>query len=97
MDAALEHARCLINFVAGNYAGTRSAKDIQAKDFLGVDWWPRDEDFHRKLRGRVQFINERLANLSWERVVKHGPVHGVGHAAGPGDPLGDAPLRRRTD
>jgi hypothetical protein len=40
MDAALVHARCLINFIAGNYAGKRISKDIQPKDFLGVDWWP---------------------------------------------------------
>ena len=69
MVATLIHARCLINFCCGGYTGKRHAGDIQPSDFLGVDWWPQDESFDRRLRGRLQFINEELQHLSWQRVL----------------------------
>lgn len=74
MEAVLVHTRSLINFVCGGYKGGRMAHDIQPADFLGMDWWPRDEDFDRMLRGRVRFINQELAHLSWERVLNKDPL-----------------------
>src|SRR5947209_1427853 len=69
MEATLVHGRCLINFCCGGYYGTRHPRDIQPSDFVGVDWWPRDEEFDRQLRGRLRFINEELQHLSWQRVL----------------------------
>ena len=74
MEATLVHARCLINFCCGGYKGARNAQDIQPRDFLGLDWWPREEDFDRKMRGRLRFINENLAHLSWRRVLDKSPL-----------------------
>ncbi len=74
MEATLVHARCLINFCCGDAKGKRDARDIPPADFLGADWWPRDEDFDQKLRGRLRFINEELQHLSWQRVVNKAPL-----------------------
>lgn len=74
MESMLVHARCLINFTCGNYRGNQQPTDIQPKDFLGVDWWPRDEPFERKLRGRLAFINQELQHLSWRRVDDKEPL-----------------------
>ena len=54
LEATFVHARCLVNFCSGGYAGNRNPADIQPANFLGVDWWPRDGQFDRKLRGRLR-------------------------------------------
>lgn len=74
LEATLVHARCLILFCCGGYKGKRDRSDIVPKDFLGVDWWPRDEDFDRQLRGRLRFINHELQHLSWQRVLNKEPL-----------------------
>jgi hypothetical protein len=74
IEATLVHARCLINFCCGGYKGARNDDDIQPADFLGVDWWPRDGDFDRRLRGRLRFINQELQHLSWQRVLHKDPL-----------------------
>ena len=74
MEATLVHARCLINFCSGDYGGRSTDRDIRPADFLGVDWWPRDEQFDRKLRGRVRFINQELQHLPWQRVLNKAPL-----------------------
>lgn len=60
MEAMLVHARCLIHFCCGGYGGKRDRRDIVPEDFMGVDWWPHDEQFDRRLRGRIQFIDWNL-------------------------------------
>lgn len=74
LEATLLHARCLIHFCCGGYDGKRDRRDIVSKDFLGVDWWPRDEDFDRKPRGRLRFIDHGLQHLSWQRVLNKEPL-----------------------
>lgn len=69
LESTFVHARCLINFCCGDYGGRRHKGDIQPADFLGVDWWPRDEQFDRKLRGRLPVINQLMQHLSWQRVL----------------------------
>lgn len=74
LEATLVHARCLINFCCGGYQGGRNRSDIRPEDFLGRDWWPRDEEFDRTLRGRLRFINQELQHLSWQRVLDEEPL-----------------------
>ena len=74
LEATLVHVRCLIHFCCGGYDGKRDGRDIVPKNFLGVDWWPRDEDFDRTLRGRLRFINHELQHLSWQRVLNKEPL-----------------------
>lgn len=74
LEAMLVHARCLIHFCCGGYKGRRNRRDIVPENFLGADWWPRDEDFDRKLRGRLRFIDEELQHLSWQRVLNKAPL-----------------------
>ncbi|HSH58319.1 MAG TPA: hypothetical protein VK988_01510 [Acidimicrobiales bacterium] len=74
LEATLVHTRCLIHFCCGGYEGRRNRHDIVPADFLGVDWWPRDEDFDRHLRGRLRFIDHELQHLSWQRVLNKDPL-----------------------
>jgi hypothetical protein len=74
LEAFLVHDRCLINFLCGGYTGARDPKDLQPKDLLGREWWPPDEEFDRRLRGRLPVINQNLAHLSWQRVRSEEPV-----------------------
>ena len=74
-DGSDARARALSHhLLLWGYKGTRDASDIQPADFLGEDWWPRDEDFDRKLRGRLRFINQELQHLSWQRVLNKDPL-----------------------
>ncbi len=71
LEATFVHARCLVNFCSGGYAGNRNPADIQPANFLGVDWWPRDEQFDRKLRGRLRLVNQPCStcrgSVCWTR------------------------------
>lgn len=68
LESFLVHNRNLINFIAGGYKGSRDSGDIQPADFLGYDWWPGDEEYDRRIRGRLPVINQNLQHLSWARV-----------------------------
>ena len=74
MEAMLVHARCLIHFCCGGERGKRDCRDIAPEDFLGVDWWPRDENFDQRLRGRLQFIDRYLQHITWQRVLDKAPL-----------------------
>jgi hypothetical protein len=74
LEATLVHSRCLIMFCCGGENGNRDKRDIQPANFLGTDWWPRDESFDRKMRDRLKFINEELQHLSWQRVLNKEPL-----------------------
>jgi hypothetical protein len=67
LDAGLLHYRAVVNFCCGDYCGRRHHDDITPEDLIGRDWWPDDEEFDRRLRGRLGGINKALAHLSWKR------------------------------
>jgi hypothetical protein len=70
MDSAFVHARCLINFLCGNYMGTWQRGDIKPADFLGHDWFPDDNrNFDRELRGRLRIMNKAVVHATWDRVT----------------------------
>lgn len=68
LEAGLVHYRCVVNFCCGNFRGKWQPDDIQPSDFLGRPWWPQDEEFDRRLRGRLPTINVHLAHLAWDRL-----------------------------
>jgi hypothetical protein len=69
LEAGLVHYRNLVTFCCGDYKGWWLHKDdMKPSDFLGRDWWPIDEEFDRRLRGRLPGINQNLQHLSWKRL-----------------------------
>jgi hypothetical protein len=68
LEALLLHARCLINFLCGNYRGGWMREDMKPADFLRAPWVLPDDEMDRRLRGRLTVINQSLAHLSWRRV-----------------------------
>ncbi|MGH9151835.1 MAG: hypothetical protein ACRD03_05465 [Acidimicrobiales bacterium] len=69
LEALLVHARCLINFLCGNYKGEWLPSDMRPADFVRTAWVLPDDEMDRRLRGRLPVINESLAHLSWKRVT----------------------------
>jgi hypothetical protein len=69
-DSCTLRGRSLINFLCGNERGGYHPKgtDLQPKDFLGRQWWPHD-DLDRRLRGRLPYLNSRVAHLTWHQVL----------------------------
>lgn len=70
LESLLLHARCLINFLCGNYNGEWSAHDMKPADFVRAPWVLADEEMDRRLRGRLAVINPTLAHVSWRRVTE---------------------------
>ncbi|MBA2281033.1 MAG: hypothetical protein M3527_03770 [Actinomycetota bacterium] len=69
LEAGLAHYRCVVNFCCGHFTGRHRADDIKPSDFLRRDWWPEDEEFDRRLRGRLPGINKTFAHLTWDRGI----------------------------
>jgi hypothetical protein len=61
LEAGLLHYRCLVNFCCGNAHGEWHPNDMKPADFLERAWWPPDEEFDRRLRGRLPLINQDVA------------------------------------
>ncbi len=68
LDAGMLHYRCIVNFCCGNFKGKWMSNDLKPQDFLGRPWWPEDNEFDRRLRGRLATINKALVHLSWQRL-----------------------------
>lgn len=74
LEALLLHARCLINFLCGNFDGKWQPNDMKPADFVRAPWGLPDEEMDRRLRGRLTVINKSLAHLSWKRVTDRAGV-----------------------
>ncbi len=92
LEALFVHARCLINFLCGNYRGGWMQEDMKPADFLRAPWVLPDDEMDRRLRGRLTVINRSLAHLCWRRVTNDRGVMAVRAPRSRGA-LGDAPVR----